>query len=52
MCLTSPFDVTGMVSESKALVRLGVLRRKWPLPILVRTTTPVPVVRKRLEVAL
>ena len=43
---------TGIISVNKAFVRSGVRRRRWLLPPLVRTRTPVPVRRNRLEVAL
>ena len=47
-----PRPLTGSISENKRLERLEVRRRKWLLPILVRTSIPVPVTRKRLAVAL
>lgn len=43
---------TGIISVNKAFVRSGVRRRRWLLPPLVRTRTPVPVRRNRFEVAL
>ena len=49
---TIPRPFTGSISLNKAFVRLDVLRRKWLLPILVRTNIPDPVRRNRLEVAL
>src|SRR5260370_14592113 len=44
--------LTGIISDSRALVREEVRRRRWPLPFLVRTRMPLPVRRKRLAVAL
>src|SRR5512133_3654250 len=46
----SPFTTT--ISGSSALVRFEVRRRRWLLPPFVRTRTPDPVRRNRLEVAL
>jgi hypothetical protein len=46
------FPLTLIISENNAFVRDGVRRRKWLLPPLVRTRTPDPVKRNRLEVAL
>jgi len=40
------------ISANNAFVRDGVRRRKWLLPPFVRTRTPDPVKRNRLEVAL
>jgi len=47
-----PRPLTGIISAKSCLVRLEVRLRKWLLPPLVRTTTPLPVNRKRLDVAL
>ncbi len=44
--------LTVTILENNRLVRLGVLRRKWPLPLTVRTIFPVLVWRNRLAVAL
>src|SRR5690349_5516139 len=44
--------LTGMVLLNNALVRSEVRRRKWLLPPFVRTSSPEPVRRNRLEVAL
>jgi hypothetical protein len=42
----------GTISLNNALVRSEVRRRKWLLPPLVRTSTPEPVKRNLLDVAL
>src|SRR5687768_11805944 len=44
--------LTGTVLLKSSLVRSEVRRRKWLLPPLVRTSTPEPVKRNLLEVAL
>src|SRR5690242_15918355 len=44
--------LTGTVLLKSSLVRSEVRRRKWLLPPLVRTSTPEPVKRTLLEVAL
>src|SRR5258706_1573038 len=44
--------LTGIVLLNNALVRSEVRRRKWLLPPLVRTSTPEPVRRNLLDVAL
>src|SRR3970040_806112 len=50
LMILRPF--TSIISDNCAFVRLDVLRRRWLLPPLVRTTLPEPVRRKRLDVAL
>ena len=50
--LVMPRPLTGIISLNCCLTRLGVRRRRWLLPPLVRTKIPVPVTRKRFEVAL
>jgi len=47
-----PRPFTGCISVNWRLTRLGVRRRRWLLPIFVRTSMPVPVTRKRFAVAL
>lgn len=47
-----PRPLTGIISAKSCLVRLEVRLRKWLLPPLVRTKVPLPVHRKRLDVAL
>ena len=49
---TIPRPFTGIISSNRRFVRLGVRRRRWLLPPLVRTSFPDPVRRKRLDVAL
>src|SRR4030042_2954489 len=51
-CRVVPLSLSTIISPSSSLGRLGVLRRRWPLPILVRITLPLPVRRNRLAVAL
>jgi hypothetical protein len=46
------FPSTGIISDSRALTRGDVRRRKWLLPPFVRTKMPDPVMRNRLDVAL
>jgi hypothetical protein len=43
---------TGTISLNNAFVRSEVRRRKWLLPPFVRTSTPEPVMRNLLDVAL
>src|SRR3972149_10756706 len=46
-----PRPFTGTISDNSALVRWAVLRRKCPLPPLVRINLPEPVTLNRLAVA-
>lgn len=50
--LVMPRPLVGTISLNRRLVRFGVTRRRWLFPILVRTNLPVPVRRKRFDVAL
>src|SRR5512143_325627 len=50
LMMLRPFTVC--ISARSALVRRERLRRRWLLPPLVRTSLPLPVSRKRFEVAL
>ena len=52
MRLTIPRPLVGIIFLNRRWVRLGVTRRLWLLPILVRTILPVPVIRNRFDVAL
>lgn len=48
----NPRPLTEIILENNLFVRLGVLRRRWLFPILVRMSLPEPVNLKRLAVAL